>query len=76
MSYPGLGADFYGPPRQGQTDEAYQSQMSPVVAVSIGAIALVNPFVGLAVGIGYLLTRPTQPPSSNRFSKDERKGGH
>ena len=83
MSYPysqsGLGADdFYGPPRPGQTDQAYQAQMSPVLAaVGIGALSLaINPLVGAVAGVAWLLSRPTGAPARNRFPVDERKGGH
>lgn len=59
--YPGsyvLGQDFFGPPRPGQTYEAFQEQMSPLVPVG-AALMLVNPLVGAAVVLGGLLT-PTR----------------
>lgn len=77
MSYLGLGADFYGPPKPGQTYDAYQSQMAvgPLVG-GVAAAMLVNPLVGLAVGVGLLLTSKPKVMASNRFPIEERKGGH
>lgn len=65
-----LGADSYGPPRPGQTDKEFQTQMSAPVALAAGAaLALFNPFVGLAVGVGLLV-------SASRPRKTEKQGGH
>lgn len=77
MSYIGLGADFYGPPKPGQTYETYQSQMSVAPIISgVAAAMLVNPLVGLAVGVGLLLASKPKVIASNRFPIEERKGGH
>lgn len=79
MSYPysTLGADSYGPPAPGQTYQQFQSQMSAPVALGIGsALALVNPLVGLAVGVGLLLASKPATLAPNRPSYKERKGGH
>ena len=76
MSYPGLGADFYGPPAPGQTDQEYQSQMSPAAVIGIGALAAINPLIGLAVGAAYLFSRPTPTYSKDRIPIVERRGGH
>ena len=71
-----LAGDSYGPPAPGQTYQQFQSQMSPVAVAGIAALALVNPIAGIAVGIGYLLTRSKGTRATNRFSKEEIKGGH
>lgn len=71
-----LNADFFGPPQQGQTYTAYQTQMSPIVMSGIAVLAVVNPVIGIAAGIGYLLTRQPVTKAANRFSQDELKGGH
>lgn len=69
--YPHLGADSYGPPAPGQTDAQFQDQMSTPVALGIGtALAMVNPIVGLAVGVGLLLA------SRPRKLKTDKAGGH
>ncbi len=77
MSYIGLGADFYGPPKPSQTYEAYQSQMAvgPLVG-GVAAAMLINPLVGLTVGVGLLLASTPKATASNRFPIEERKGGH
>ena len=60
-----LAGDSYGPPAPGQTYTQYQTQMSPVAVVGIAALAIVNPIVGIAVGVGYLLSRNKNKPSSH-----------
>ena len=53
-----LGADdYYGPPAPGQTWSTYEAMMSlpiPVVAGTIGAVALLNPVVALGMGAVWL----------------------
>ena len=72
MSYPftDLGADSYGPPAPGQTDQQFQTQMSAHVALGIGAALLfVNPLIGLVIGGGLLF-------ASRPRKKSNTAGGH
>ena len=69
--FQGLNAegDYYGPPRGGQSFAQYQSYMEYVnaknVAIGSGVIALavVNPIIGVAAGIGWLLSGPEKTKS-------------
>jgi hypothetical protein len=61
----GMGAEstFYGPPKQGQSFEEYETYMN-VKNIAIGggivALSIVNPIIGGAAAIGWLLSGPTK----------------
>jgi hypothetical protein len=60
--FQGLNAEeYYGPPRPGQSYQMYNEYMS-MKNVAIGggivALAVINPIVGIAAGIGWLLSGP------------------
>lgn len=59
-----LGQDFFGPARPGQTYEAFQEQMSPLVPVG-AALMIVNPLVGAAVMLGGFLSAPKRKPGKS-----------
>jgi hypothetical protein len=66
--FAGLQADeeYYGPPRPGQSFAQYESYMS-MKNIAIGggvvALAVINPVIGVAVGIGWLLSGPEKTKS-------------
>jgi hypothetical protein len=62
-TYLGAESTFYGPPRPGQSFEEYETYMN-VTNVAIGgglvALSIVNPIIGGAAAIGWLLSGPTK----------------
>lgn len=65
--FQGLHAEeYYGPPRPGQSFAQYESYMS-MKNVAIGggvvALAIINPVIGIAAGIGWLLSGPDKVKS-------------
>jgi len=59
----GLGAEgeFYGPPKQGQSFEEYETYMNAqniAIGGGIIALAVINPIIGGAAAIGWLLSGP------------------
>ena len=59
----GAEGDYYGPPRPGQTYAMYNEYMNlrnVAIGSGIVALAVLNPIVGAAVGIGWLLSGPTK----------------
>jgi len=70
--FAGLNAegDYYGPPQPGQSFAQYQSYMSlKNVAIGSGLIALavVNPIIGGAAAIGWLLSGPEKTKSKPKI---------
>ena len=56
-------ADFYGPPKPGQTFAEYETYMSAkniAIGSGIAALAVVNPIVGGAIAVGWFLSGPTK----------------
>ena len=68
--FAGLNAEgeYYGPPRPGQSFAQYESYMSMKnIAIGGGVVALsiMNPIIGVAVGIGWLLSGPEKIKSKS-----------
>lgn len=73
----GVGQEFYGPPRPGQSWSAFQDMMSMrggvSIASGIAAATLINPMIG--IGAGLLTWALTPGLASKQKSKSIYQGG-
>jgi len=64
-----LGEEYYGPPKAGQSFEEYETYMNAQnIAIGGGLVALsiVNPLIGGAAAIGWLLSGPKKTKNKSK----------